>query len=83
MAVSIIEDKVWFDEKTKLAQVCDDVANARLSGHSVLLLSFFEATLARLSTQLREKSVSHDPLDFRLWTTSKRPTSPRKHAGEE
>jgi len=60
MAVSIIEDKVWFDEKTKLAQVCDDVANARLSGHSVLLLSFFEATLARLSTQLREKSVSHD-----------------------
>ena len=60
MPVSMIDDKVWFDEATKLQQVCNDVAAARLDGRSVLLLSYFEATLSRLSIQLQEKSISHD-----------------------
>jgi len=60
MPVSMVDDKVWFDETTKLQQVCNDVAAARLDGRSVLLLSYFDATLARLSTQLQEKGISHD-----------------------
>jgi preprotein translocase subunit SecA len=60
MPVSMVDDKVWFDEKTKLQQVCNDVAAARLAGRSVLVLSYFEATLSRLSNQLREKGISHD-----------------------
>ena len=60
MPVSIVDDKVWFDETTKLRQVCNDVADARLNYGNVLLLSNFEATLSRLSTQLREKGISHD-----------------------
>jgi len=60
MPVSMVDDKVWFDETTKLRQVCNDVADARLNYGNVLLLSNFEATLSRLSTQLREKGISHD-----------------------
>ena len=60
MPVSMIDDKVWFDETTKLQQVCNDVASARLDGGSVLLLSYFEATLSRLSALLQEKGISHD-----------------------
>jgi len=60
MPVSMVDDKVWFDETTKLQQVCNDVADARLNGHSVLLLSYFEATLSRLSSLLQEKGISHD-----------------------
>ena len=56
----MVDDKVWFDETTKLQQVCNDVANARTDGRSVLLLSYFDATLSRLSTQLQEKGISHD-----------------------
>jgi len=60
MTVSMVDDKVWFDEPTKLRQVCNDVAAARLAGRSVLLLSYFGATLSILSTQLREKGIEHD-----------------------
>jgi preprotein translocase subunit SecA len=60
MPVSMVDDKVWFDETTKLQQVCNDVAAASLDGRSVLLLSYFDATLARLSSQLQEKGISHD-----------------------
>ncbi len=56
----MVDDKVWFDEATKLQQVCNDVSAARLDGHSVLLLSFFDATLSRLSNQLSEKGIGHD-----------------------
>ena len=60
MSVSMVDDKVWFDELTKLQQVCNDVADARTDGRSVLLLSYFDATLSRLSTQVQEKGISHD-----------------------
>jgi preprotein translocase subunit SecA len=60
MPVSMLDDKVWFDETTKLQQACNDVEGARLDGRSVLLLSYFEATLSRLSTLLQEKGISHD-----------------------
>jgi hypothetical protein len=37
MSVSMVDDKVWFDETTKLQQVCNDVAAAWVhftpSGH--------------------------------------------------
>jgi preprotein translocase subunit SecA len=56
----MIDDKVWFDEITKLRQVCNDVAAAQLAGRSVLLLSYFGATLSLLSAQLREKGIEHD-----------------------
>ena len=56
----MVDDKVWFDETTKLQQVCNNVAAAGLDGRSVLLLSYFDATLARLSSQLQEKGISHD-----------------------
>ena len=56
----MVDDKVWFDEVTKLRQVCNDVAAARLDGRSVVLLSYFGATLSLLSNQLREKGIDHD-----------------------
>jgi preprotein translocase subunit SecA len=56
----MIDDKVWFDETTKLQQLCKDVVDARTDGRSVLLLSYFEATLSRLSSLLQQKAVSHD-----------------------
>ena len=56
----MVDDKVWFDEVTKLRQVCNDVAAARLDGRSVLLLSYFGATLSLLSNLLREKGIDHD-----------------------
>ena len=60
MPVSMIDDKVWFDETTKLQQLCKDVVEARADGRSVLLLSYFEATLSRLSSLLQQKAVNHD-----------------------
>ena len=56
----MVDDKVWFDETTKLQQLCNDVADACLNGHGVLLISYFEATLSRLSSLLQEKGISHD-----------------------
>jgi preprotein translocase subunit SecA len=60
MAVSQIDDKVWFDEATKLAQICNEVSSAYSDGRSVLLLSHFDATLSRLSSMLRAKEIAHD-----------------------
>jgi len=55
---SISEDKVWFDEARKLAQLCADISAAQSSGRSVLLLSHFDATVALLATSLRERSIT-------------------------
>jgi preprotein translocase subunit SecA len=54
------DDKIWFDEAIKREQICNDVSAAQGSGHGVLLLSHFEATLAQLSTLLRQKEIRHE-----------------------
>lgn len=58
MPVTLNEDKVWFDEARKLEHICADVATSQADGHSVLLLSHFESTLASLAAALREKGIS-------------------------
>lgn len=60
MPVILNEDKVWFDEARKLQHICADVSTTQANGHSVLLLSHFESTLASLAAALREKGISHD-----------------------
>ena len=60
MPVLLADDKVWFDESTKVQQICTDVATAHLAGRSVLVLSHFEATLSQLSRVLREKGIGHE-----------------------
>ena len=54
------DDKVWFDESLKLAQICHDVAALQTSHRSVLLLSHFEATLSQLAASLNAKEVRHE-----------------------
>jgi len=53
-------DKVWFDGAIKLDHICTDVSAGQGNGHSVLLLSHFEATLARLSALLGQKGIRHE-----------------------
>ena len=60
MTVSLVDDKVWFDEPTKLQNISRDVATALVEGRSVLLLSYFEATLSPLANLLREYGIEHD-----------------------
>jgi preprotein translocase subunit SecA len=60
MPVSQNDDRVWFDEAIKLDQICNDVSAGQGSGHSVLLLSHFEATLACLTALLRQKGIRHE-----------------------
>lgn len=60
MPVIQSDDKVWFDETIKLNQICADVLDARNRGHSVLLLSHFEATLAGLASMLRDKDIRYE-----------------------
>lgn len=59
MPAILNEDKVWFDEARKLEHICSDVATSQANGHSVLLVSHFESTLASLAAALREKGISH------------------------
>lgn len=54
------DDKVWFDESLKLAQLCHDVAALQTSNHNVLLLSHFEATLSQLAASLNAKGVRYE-----------------------
>jgi preprotein translocase subunit SecA len=60
MPVILSDDKVWFDETFKLAQICKETASLQTSGHSVLLLSHFAGTLSRLGASLREKEIRHE-----------------------
>jgi preprotein translocase subunit SecA len=60
MSVILNDDKVWFDEARKLEHICADVATSQSNGHSVLLLSHFESTLASLAAALREKGISYE-----------------------
>jgi preprotein translocase subunit SecA len=60
MPVILNEDKVWFDEARKLRHICADVSTSQSDGHSVLLLSHFEATLASLAGALRETGISYE-----------------------
>jgi preprotein translocase subunit SecA len=54
------DDRVWFDEAIKLDQICNAVSAAQGIGHSVLLLSHFEAMLARLASLLGQKGIRHE-----------------------
>ncbi|HEV7745558.1 MAG TPA: hypothetical protein VGO56_11225 [Pyrinomonadaceae bacterium] len=54
------DDKVWFDESLKLAQICHDVAALQTSNHNVLLLSHFEATLSQLAASLNAKGIRYE-----------------------
>ncbi|HEV7475243.1 MAG TPA: hypothetical protein VGN90_14415 [Pyrinomonadaceae bacterium] len=59
MPVILNEDKVWFDEARKLESLCVDVATAQANGHSVLLLSHFESSLASLVAALRGQGINY------------------------
>lgn len=60
MPATLNDDKVWFDERRKLDHICADAATARGSGHRVVILSHFEATIARLATLLQEKEINYE-----------------------
>jgi len=57
MPAILQDDKVWFDEQIKLEQLCLDVATTKTNGQSVLVLSHFEATQARIASLLHTKNV--------------------------
>lgn len=54
------DDKVWFDESLKLAQICRDVATLHAVNHSVLILSHFEATLSQLAVSLNAEGIRYE-----------------------
>jgi preprotein translocase subunit SecA len=54
------DDKVWFDEAIKVDQICNEVSAGQQKGHSLLLLSHFDATLARLAASLTQKEIRHE-----------------------
>lgn len=60
MPVTLNDDRVWFDEARKLDQICNQVSAGGENGHSVLLLSHFESTLASLAALLRERGINHE-----------------------
>lgn len=60
MPLTIIDDKVWYEEACKLEQICLRVAEVCSSGHSVLLLSHFESALASLARLLQAKGIDHE-----------------------
>ena len=60
MPVTLNDDIVWFDETIKLEQICKQVATLQANGQSVLLLSHFEATLARLAASLTSGGVRYE-----------------------
>lgn len=84
MPAILQDDKVWFDEQIKLEQLCLDVAATKTNGQSVLVLSHFEATQARIASLLHTKNVrfesftSLNPSDLcssataRVWVGSAR-----------
>lgn len=54
------DDKVWFAETLKQAQICEQVRSLHTSGRSVLLLSHFDATLSQLAVSLQAKGISYE-----------------------
>ncbi len=54
------DDKVWFDEATKLEQICVEVAGYSTNRENVLLLSHFEATVSRLAALLRDRGQTYE-----------------------
>ncbi len=60
MPVSLKADKVWFDETRKVESLCADVAIAEANGHSVLLLSHFDASIATLGLALRGRGTDYE-----------------------
>ncbi|MBC8030250.1 MAG: hypothetical protein H7Z16_09070 [Pyrinomonadaceae bacterium] len=59
MTLTLNDDKVWFDEAHKLDHICVDVFTAQENGHSVIVLSHFESTVASLAVLLREKGTTY------------------------
>lgn len=59
MALTINDDKVWYDEARKLEQLCLRVSDVCNSGQSLLLLSHFESGLDSIARLLREKGTGH------------------------
>lgn len=60
MPVTLKDDRVWFDDAHKLEQIGKDVSVFQAKGYSVLLLSHFEGTLARLGALLSQLGIRHE-----------------------
>lgn len=60
MPLTINADKVWFDEARKLEHICTDISIVQANRRSVLVLSHFESTLARLTSSLRQNGIMHE-----------------------
>lgn len=60
MPLTIIDDKVWYDEARKLEQICLRVSEVCNSGRSILVLSHFESALASLARLLRDQGFEHE-----------------------
>lgn len=60
MPVILQDDRVWFDEAHKLEQIGKEVSALQANGNSVLLLSHFEGTLARLGALLGQMGIRHE-----------------------
>jgi preprotein translocase subunit SecA len=54
------DDKVWFDEATKLKQICVEVLAQATNGENVLVLSHFEATISRLAASLQQNGQKYE-----------------------
>jgi preprotein translocase subunit SecA len=54
------DDKVWFDEATKLNEISDGISAHLANRQSVLLLSHFGATLSRLAFLLRQAGQRYE-----------------------
>ena len=54
------DDKVWFDEATKLNQISDEISAHLANRQNVLLLSHFGATVSRLAPLLRQAGMRYE-----------------------
>ena len=54
------DDKVWYDEATKLEQICVEAARLLTDSEKVLLLSHFEGTVSRLASLLRDRAQEYE-----------------------
>lgn len=69
MAVIQKDDKVWYDSKNKLREICNEVQTENGNGNNVLVLSHFPLTLFALRRLLGEREIKQ--VEFSLYDSSR------------
>lgn len=59
MPVTLSDDRVWFDSRHKLQEICNQVSNSLAEGINILLLSHFQSTLSTLEYLLRDRGIAY------------------------